>query len=164
MQIKLGLEEWRRLSKEIERISQNEDLELLINMTFGFSTGEENEEDEGHHHHHHITEVPKEALEEITQLINTLESKYGAKIDHHIHGDHVGVLASIITKGSQAINIFRDVVSNAKNCDYCFLASLDGEFHLGNDVSVIFFGDGYKITFILPHQDGRRLVIMELNV
>ncbi|MGC9179750.1 MAG: hypothetical protein ACP5GZ_06005 [Vulcanisaeta sp.] len=171
MQIKLGFEEWRKLGKEIERIAQNEELELIISMTFGFSgvegNEEENEEEEGveehEHHHHHITELPKEVIEELGYFMDTLRTKYNAKIDHHVHGDHAGVVASIMINGKDAINIFRNIIDDAKNCENCILAGIDGELHLGNDVSVIFFGDSYKLTFILPAQDGRRLIISEVN-
>ncbi|GAB6943459.1 hypothetical protein [Vulcanisaeta sp. JCM 14467] len=173
MQIKLGFEEWRKLGKEIERIAQNEELELIISMTFGFSGVEGNEEgeemeeeeveEEHEHHHHHITELSKEVIEELNDFMETLKTKYNAKIDHHVHGDHAGVVASIMTNGKDAINIFRNIIDDAKNCESCILAGVDGEFHLGNDVSVIFFGDSYKLTFILPAQDGRRLIISEVN-
>ncbi|ADY01775.1 MAG: hypothetical protein ACP5L5_09080 [Vulcanisaeta sp.] len=172
MQIKLGFEEWRKLGKEIERIAQNEELELIISMTFGFSGVEgnegENEEEEGveeghEHHHHHITELPKEVIEELGYFMDTLRTKYNAKMDHHVHGDHAGVVASIMINGKDAISIFRNIIDDARNCENCILAGIDGELHLGNDVSVIFFGDSYKLTFILPAQDGRRLIISEVN-
>ncbi len=169
MQIKLGFEEWRKLGKEIERIAQSEELELIISMTFGFSgvEGSENEEEEveehEHHHHYHITELPKEVFEELNDFMESLKTKYNAKVDHHIHGDHAGVVASVMVNGKDAINVFRNIIDDAKNCENCVLAGVDGEFHLGNDVSVIFFGDSYKLTFILPAPDGRRLIISEVN-
>jgi len=168
MQIKLGFEEWRRLSKEIERIAQNEQLELIISMTFGFSGIENNESEEeeegGHaHHHYHIAELPKEVIEELGEFMDALKAKYNAKVDHHVHGDHAGVVASITVTGKDAINVFRNIIDDAKNCESCILAGVDGEMHLGDDVSVIFFGDSYKLTFILPAQDGRRLIINEVN-
>ncbi|MGC9152987.1 MAG: hypothetical protein ACP5GY_04550 [Vulcanisaeta sp.] len=169
MQIKLGFEEWRKLGKEIERIAQSEELELIISMTFGFSgvEGNENEEEEveehEHHHHYHITELPKEVFEELNDFMESLKTKYNAKVDHHIHGDHAGVVASVMVNGKDAINVFRNIIDDAKNCESCVLAGVDGEFHLGNDVSIIFFGDSYKLTFILPAQDGRRLIISEVN-
>ncbi|MCG2887598.1 MAG: hypothetical protein L7G98_06540 [Vulcanisaeta sp.] len=169
MQIKLGFEEWRRLSKEIERIAQNDQLELIINMTFGFSgiegneSNEEEEEEEEHVHHHHITELPREVFEELNEFIDMLKTKYNAQIDHHIHGDHAGIVASILVTGKDAINVFRSIIEDAKGCENCVLAGIDGEMHLGNDVSVIFFGDSYKLTFILPAPDGRRLIISEVH-
>ncbi|GGI74507.1 hypothetical protein GCM10007112_09060 [Vulcanisaeta souniana JCM 11219] len=169
MQIKLGFEEWRKLGKEIERIAQNEELELIISMTFGFSNvenneeGEEEENEEEHEHHHHITELPKEVIEELSEFMESLRTKYNAKIDHHVHGDHAGIVASVEINGKDAINVFRNILDDTKGCENCVLAGIDGEFHLGNDVSVIFFGDSYKLTFILPAQDGRRLIISEVN-
>ncbi len=170
MQIKLGFEEWRKLGKEIERIAQSDELELIISMTFGFTgiegnEGEEEEEveEEHEHHHHHITELPREVIEELNDFMDILKTKYNAKIDHHVHGDHAGVVASVMTNGKDAINVFRNIIDDAKNCENCVLAGIDGEFHLGNDVSIIFFGDSYKLTFILPAQDGRRLIISEVN-
>ncbi len=160
MQIKLGFEEWRKLSKEIERIAQSEELELIISMTFGFSGAEDNEEgggeteeeevEEAHEHHHHIVALPKEVFEELNDFMDMLKTKYNAKIDHHVHGgDHAGIVVSIMTNGKDAINVFKSIIDDAKSCENCILASVDGEFHLGNDVSVIFFGDSYKLTFIL---------------
>lgn len=157
--IKLGFEEWRKLSKEIERIAQNEELELIISMTFGFGDTEEEEE----HEHHHITEIPKETFEELGGFIDMLKTKYNATVDHHVHEDHAGIVASVKIPGKDAINIFRSIIDDAKNCENCVLAGIDGEIHLGEDVSVIFFGDSYKLTFILPAQDGRRLIINEVN-
>ncbi len=169
MQIKLGFEEWRRLGKEIERIAQNDELELIISMTFGFSGVEDNEEseegeiEEKHEHHHQLTELPKEVIEELGEFMDSLKTKYNAKIDHHVHGDHAGIVISVVINGKDAINVFRNMLDDAKGCENCILAGIDGEFHLGNDVSVIFFGDSYKLTFILPAQDGRRLIINEVN-
>ncbi len=99
----------------------------------------------------------------MNEFMDLLKTKYNAKIDHHVHGDHAGVVASIMTSGKDAINVFRNLIDDAKGCENCILAGVDGEFHLGNDVSVIFFGDSYKLTFILPAQDGRRLIISEVN-
>ncbi|MGC9225825.1 hypothetical protein [Caldivirga sp.] len=162
-QIKLGLEEWKKLENELKRIGDSEKLELVLNMVMVPVTEEnnENEEEESEEHHHM---APPEFTEDLSKLVDSIKSEYNANADYHSHGDHGELMVALITEGGSIPGVVRGIIEEARNCESCMIHSIDGEVHLGDDVSVIMFGDSYKLTVILPGQDGRRLVIMELNV
>ena len=165
-QIKLGLEEWKRLENELKRIGGSEKLELVLNMVMVPTSEENNEnEEEGAEEHYHM--APPEFTEDLSKLVDTIKdeySEYNASADYHSHGDHGELMVALNTDGGNIPSIVRGIIEEARNCESCMIHSIDGEVHLGDDVSAIMFGDSYKLTVILPGQDGRRLVIMELNV
>lgn len=159
--IKLGIEEWKRLSSELGRIGGSDKLELLVSMVLIPSEGgeeEEGEEEEEQHEHASIS------IEELNDIVNSLKSNMGVDAHYHSHGDHGELFISATMPGSKIPGAIRDIINEVKACESCRIHSIDGEVHLDEDVSAIMFGDSYKLTFILPNQDGRRLIIMELHV
>ncbi|GGP19948.1 hypothetical protein GCM10007981_05690 [Thermocladium modestius] len=148
-QIRLGLEEWRKLSDELRRIGQNDDLEVLMNIAVAPS------EEEG--------DAAQKLTNEMNDIGKELESEVGAAVHVHAHEDHFAMYLSMKKKGGDISSAIRTVASLIKSCEFCSVHGIDGEIHLGDDVSAIFFGDPYKMTFILPGQDGRRLIVMEMN-
>jgi|OSPMetMinimDraft_2_1075162.scaffolds.fasta_scaffold07660_3 hypothetical protein len=151
-QIRLGLEEWRKLGEELKRIGQNDDLEVLMNIAVAPTDEEEQSSD-----------LIQRVTNEMNELGKEIEKEVGASVNVHAHEDHFAMYVSIKRKGGEASSSIRSVMSIIKNCESCAVHGIDGEIHLGDDVSAIFFGDPYKLTFILPAQDGRRLTIMEMN-
>jgi hypothetical protein len=159
-QVKLGLEEWRRLGNELKRIGASDKLELVLNIVVIPAT-EDEEDEEGEEHHQHT--APPGFMEDLSKVVDAIKSEYHASADYHSHGDHGELLVALTTDGTNIPNVIRGIIEEARGCESCMIHSIDGEVHLGNDVSAIMFGDSYKLTFILPGQDGRRLIIMELN-
>lgn len=162
--IKLGIEEWRRLETDLMRISSGEPLEIIINLTLvATEEGEEYEEDEEEHHHHTFEE--NEFTKEVAKLMDHIAQTYGAHIHPHLHSNHGSVMFAVKGTPKDLIKTLRDTVEYIKlNCEKCILHTLDGEFHIGEDLAAIYFGDAYKVTFILPAEDGRRLKIHEIHL
>lgn len=158
-QIRLGLEEWKKLGNELKRIGESSKLELIMNIVLVPVTEEEGEEEHEHGH-----EAPPEFNDEVNQLVEAIKSEYNAHTHYHSHGDHGELTIALLADGGSIPDVIRGIIQEARGCEYCMPHSIDGEVHLGEDVSAIMFGDSYKLTFILPNQDGKRLIIMELNV
>jgi len=140
LHVRIGSEDWRRLGREIERIAAGGVINVVMSMSFR-------------------VEDDHEDLHELAKRMEGL----GVSVDEHIHGDHASISIAMDSPGNEFISRFRKLIDLVKECD-CSLSGIDGEIHLDGDVGAIFFGDGYKLTFILPHQDGRRLIIMELGL
>lgn len=162
-QIRLGLEEWKRLENELKRIGESEKLELVLNMVMVPTTEEDSGIEEGEEAEEHQHTAPPEFTEDLSKLVDEIKSEYNANADYHSHGDHGELMIALNADGGSIPSIVRGIIEEARNCESCMIHSIDGEVHLGDDVSAIMFGDSYKLTVILPGQDGRRLVIMELN-
>ena len=163
--IKLGVEEWKKLETELQRIAGGEQLEIVISLTLVSSADEgeeEEEEEEGHYHHHHFVE--NEFTKEVSGLIDHLAHTYNAHVHPHLHSNHGTITLSIKGEPKYLVKSLKDIIEFVKlNCEKCVLHSLDGEFHIGEDLAGIYFGDAYKITVILPASDGRRLIVHELH-
>ncbi len=156
--IRLGLEEWRRLERELERISGGQDLELLINLSLGHPH-------HGGHEHHHDEPERTPFVEETLGLIKRIEDRYGVRVHQHLHGDHGSILVPVRGSPHDLVSALRDVVrTTLDTCSECSLHGVDGEVHLGDKLSGIYFGDAYKLTFILPGSDGRTLEVIELHL
>ncbi len=165
-QVKLGLEEWRKLSNELKRIGSGTKLELVMSIVLVPAQSEEGEEDEDLEEEHIHAPNP-EFISGVSELASTLKDKYNnedVEVDYHSHGDHGELFISAKVDGGNIPTMIRDVINEARGCESCSIHSVDAEVHLDKDVSAIIFGDSYKLTAILPSQDGRRLVIMELTV
>ncbi len=149
--IKLGIEDWKKLVDDLERIAEGAPLEMVTNLTLVHSHDE-------HHHEHHGIDASS-----IAELVDYISRTHGAEVYQHLHGHHGSVVFSKSGNPKELIKVLRDVLDYIKlNCD-CVLHTMDGEFHLGRDLSGIYFGDGYKITVILPNSDGKRLRVHELH-
>ncbi|RFA98540.1 hypothetical protein [Pyrobaculum aerophilum] len=161
--IKLGMEEWKKLEADLERISSGAPLELVINLTLVASGGEEKEEEE-EHHHHHVHEIDNDFTREVAKLIDYIAHTYNAHVHPHVHANHGSVMFAVKGAPKDLLKALREVLDFVKlNCEKCLLHSLDGEFHLGEDLSGIYFGDSYKITVIVPAEDGKRLKVHEVH-
>lgn len=159
--IKLGIEEWKKVENELTRISSGEPLEIVINLTLVSSL--EGEELEEEHHHHHFEE--NEFTREVARLIDHISQTYNGHVHPHLHSNHGSVMFSVKGSPRELIKTLRDSVEFVKlNCEKCILHTLDGEFHIGEDLAGIYFGDAYKITVILPAEDGRRLKVHEVHL
>ncbi len=155
--IRLGLEEWRKLEKELERIGGGQDLELLINLSLGHPHHGD------HEHHDELERTP--FVEEALELIKRIEDMYGVRVHQHLHGDHGSILVPVRGTPHTLVSALRDIVKTARDtCSECSLHGVDGEVHLGEKLSGIYFGDAYKLTFILPGSDGRTLEVIELHL
>lgn len=162
--IKLGVEEWKKLETELQRIAGGEQLEIVISLTLVSSAdeGEGGEEEEEEYHYHHFVE--NEFTKEVSGLIDHLAHTYNAHMHPHLHSNHGTITLSIKGEPKHLIKSLRDIIEFIKlNCEKCVLRSLDGEFHIGEDLAGIYFGDVYKLTTILPASDGRRLIVHELH-
>lgn len=164
--IKLGMEDWKKLETDLERIAAGQPLEIVINVTLVSSSDETGEEEEEEHHHHHVHHLDEnEFTREVAKMIDYVAQEYNAHVHPHIHSNHGSVMFSVKGSPKELTKALRDVIDFVKlNCEKCMLHSLDGEFHLGEDLSGIYFGDAYKITVILPAEDGRRLKVHELHL
>ncbi len=162
--IKLGVEEWKRLEADLARIASGEELEIVINLTLvAAREDEEVEEDEDHEHHHHHFEE-NEFTREVAKLIDHVAHTYNAHVHPHLHSHHGSVMFAVKGMPNELIKVLRDSIEYVKlNCEKCTLHTVDGEFHLGEDLAGIYFGDAYKITVILPAEDGRRLKVHEAH-
>ncbi len=162
--IKLGVEEWKRLEADLARIASGEELEIVINLTLvAAREDEEVEEDEDHEHHHHHFEE-NEFTREVAKLIDHVAHTYNAHVHPHLHSHHGSVMIAVKGMPNELIKALRDSIEYVKlNCEKCTLHTVDGEFHLGEDLAGIYFGDAYKITVILPAEDGRRLKVHEAH-
>ena len=151
--IKLGIEEWKKLETELQRIAGGEQLEIVISLTLVSSEEE---------HHHHFVE--NEFTKEVSGLIVHLAHTYNAHVHPHLHSNHGTLTLSIKGEPKYLVKSLKDIIEFIKlNCEKCVLHSLDGEFHIGEDLVAIYFGDAYKLTVILPASDGRRLIVHELH-
>ena len=158
--IKLGIEEWRKVETELQRIAGGEQLEIVISLTLVSSADEGEEEEEEHHHYF----VENEFTKEVSDLIDHLAHTYNAYIHPHLHSNHGTITLSIKGEPKYLVKLIKDIVEYIKlNCERCVLHSLDGEFHIGEDLAAIYFGDAYKLTVILPASDGKRLIVHELH-
>lgn len=159
--VKLGLEHWREIEKDLERISGGEPLEIVANLTLVATDAEHIEEDH-EHHHEHVEE--NDFTKSVAGLIEYIAHKYNAHVHPHVHSTHGTITFAVKGQPKELIKVLKDVVEYVKtNCENYVLHTLDGEFHLGDDLSAIYFGDSYKITVILPHVDGRRLKVIEAH-
>jgi hypothetical protein len=164
--IKLGIEEWKRLQSDLDRISSGAPLELVINLTLVYSGEDDLEEEEHHHHHHHHVHdfEENEFTREVAKLLDHIAHTYDAHVHPHLHSNHGSVMFAVKGTPKDLIKALKDVLEYVKlNCEKCAVHSLDGEFHLGEDLSGIYFGDAYKITVILPSEDGKRLKVHEVH-
>jgi hypothetical protein len=162
--IKLGLEEWRKIESDLSRISSGEQLEIVINLTLVATQGGEEEEEEEEHEHHHHDFNENEFTREVAKLIDHIAHTYNAHVHPHVHSHHGSVMFAVKGTPSQLIKALKDSVEFVKlNCEKCIIHTIDGEFHLGEDLAGIYFGDAYKITIILPAEDGRRLKVHEAH-
>jgi len=161
--VKLGIEEWKRLESDLDRISSGTPLELVINLTLVASEEEDTEEE--HHHHNHVHDFEEnEFTREVAKLLDHIVHTHNAHVHPHLHSSHGSVMFAVRGAPRELIKALRDVLEYVKlNCEKCVLHSLDGEFHLGEDLSGIYFGDAYKITVILPSEDEKKLKVHELH-
>jgi hypothetical protein len=163
--IKLGVEEWKKLETDLARVSSGESLELVINLTLVDTQGgsEEVEEEEEHHHEHYIAE--NEFTREVAAMIDHIAHTYNVHVHTHLHSHHGSVTFAVKGTSRELIKALKDTIEYIKlNCERCVLHTVDGEFHLGEDLVGIYFGDAYKITVILPAEDGRRLKVHEVHL
>lgn len=160
--LKLGIEEWKKIEGDLVRIAGSDQLELLLNFTL--VNAEEEEGEEEHEHEHGLMPSDKEFAKEVGDFMDYVVKTYKADAHPHFHGDHGTVLFVIRGPPKELIKAFRDVLEYARsNCEKCAVHGIDGEFHLGEDLAGIYFGDIYKVTFILPGEDGRRLRVYEAH-
>jgi hypothetical protein len=163
--IKLGVEEWKKLETDLARVSSGEPLEIVINLTLVDAQGgseEVEEEEEEHHHEHYIAE--NEFTREVAAMIDHIAHTYNVHVHTHLHSHHGSVTFAVKGTPRELIKALKDAVEYIKlNCERCTLHTVDGEFHLGEDLVGIYFGDAYKITVILPAEDGRRLKVHEVH-
>lgn len=161
--LKLGLEEWRKIENDLVRIAASDQLELLLNLTL-VAAMEEEEEHEHEEHEHGLMPNDQEFAKEVSDLMDYAIKTYKADAHPHFHGDHGTVLFVIRGAPKDLMKAFRDLIEFARsNCEKCAVHGIDGEFHLGDDLAGIYFGDIYKVTFILPAEDGRRLRVYEAH-
>lgn len=159
--IKMGLEEWKKLEEELTRISAGELLQIVINLTL-VSIDTREEEREEHYVLHE--EERNDFTREVGELIRHITDTYKTSVHPHVHSHHGNVTFSIAGTPRDLIKTLREVLEHIKlSCEKCVLHTVDGEFHLGNDLAGIYFGDAYKVTVILPNSDGRRLKVQELH-
>lgn len=163
--IKLGLEEWKKVEEDLERISSGEPLELVINLTLvATDSSGAIDIDEEHHHHHHELE-DNEFVREVVKLVDEITKKYGVEVHPHIHSHHGSVMFAVKDNPKNILRTLKDVLDYVKlGCEKCTLHTLDGEFHIGADLAGLYFGDMYKLTIILPGEDGRRLRVHEVHL
>jgi hypothetical protein len=162
--IKLGVEEWKKLETDLARVSSGESLEIVINLTLVDAQGgsEEVKEEEEHYHEHYIAE--NEFTREVAAMIDHIAHTYNVHVHTHLHSHHGSVTFTVKGTPRELIKALKDAVEYIKlNCERCVLHTVDGEFHLGEDLVSIYFGDAYKITVILPAEDGRRLKVHEVH-
>jgi hypothetical protein len=160
--IKVGVEEWKKLEADLARIASGGQLEIVINFTLVAAQGDEGieEEEEHEHHHHHFEEFTRE----VAKLIDYVAHMYNAHVDPHLHRHRGSVMFAVKGMPNELIKALRGSMEYVKlNCERCVLHTVDGEFHLGEDLAGIYFGDAYKITVILPAEDGRRLKVHEVH-
>jgi len=164
--IKLGVEEWKKLEADLVRVSSGEPLEIVINLTLVDTQGdgEEIEEEEEHHHHEHHVSAENEFTREVAGMIDYIAHTYNVHVHPHLHSHHGSVMFAVRGTPRELIKTLKDAIEYIKlNCEKCALHTVDGEFHLGEDLAGIYFGDAYKITVILPAEDGRRLKVHEVH-
>ncbi|MEZ0248215.1 MAG: hypothetical protein ABWJ97_02980 [Thermoproteus sp.] len=160
--LKLGLEEWKKIEGDLTRIAANDQLELLINFTLVAMS--EEEEEHVHEGEHGLLPSDQDFAREVSDLMDYAVKTYKADAHPHFHGDHGTVLFSIRGPPKDLVKAFRDLIEYARSsCEKCAVHGIDGEFHLGEDLAGIYFGDVYKVTFILPAEDGRRLRVYEVH-
>jgi len=163
--IKLGVEVWKKLETDLARVSSGEPLEIVINLTLVDTQGggeEVEEEEEEHHHEHYIAE--NEFTREVAAMIDHIAHTYNVHVHTHLHSHHGSVTFTVKGTPRELIKALKDTIEYIKlNCERCVLHTVDGEFHLGEDLAGIYFGDAYKITVILPAEDGRRLKVHEVH-
>jgi len=162
--IKVGVEEWKKLEADLARIASGGQLEIVINLTLVAAQEDEGveEEEEHEHHHHHFEE--NEFTREVAKLIDHVAHMYNAHVHPHLHSHHGSVMFAVKGMPNELIKALRDSMEYVKlNCERCAIHTVDGEFHLGEDLAGIYFGDAYKITVILPAEDGRRLKVHEVH-
>ncbi len=159
--LKLGLEEWRKIENDLVRIAASDQLELLLNFTL---IAADEEEEEHHEEEHSLMPSDQEFAREIGDFMDYAIKTYKADAHPHFHGNHGTVLFVIRAPPKDLVKAFRDLIEYARsNCEKCAVHGIDGEFHLGDDLAGIYFGDVYKVTFIFPAEDGRRLRVYEVH-
>ncbi len=144
--------EWLRIAKEFERIGENNYLEVLVNLVFNLPEG--------------TLEVESSIMNihgVIEEILNKLKSKYSVNYEEYLSEDLTSLFISLSTRrlGSEVIKFLRDVIEEIERSSVK-LRSIDGEVYLDDDLAVIFFGDNYRLTFISPNSDGRRLNVQEV--
>jgi len=140
--LRIGLEQWKSLESELSRIAEGGQLELVVNFSL---EGQEDFE------------------KEVGQFVEYVVEKYGAHAHPHLHHGHGSVLFGVRGAPDYLLKALRDLLEYAKSCEKCSVHGIDGEFHLGEDLAGIYFGDIYKLTFLLPASDGRRLKVYEVH-
>ncbi|MEM1662807.1 MAG: hypothetical protein QW610_03005 [Pyrobaculum sp.] len=161
--IKLGLEEWKKIEDELQRISLGEPLELVINLTLVAIDSGGHIEEEHHHVHNHDFEY-NEFTRDVVKMIDEISRRYKVEIHQHLHSNHGSVMFTIRDNPKNLLKTLKDILEYIKlDCEKCTLHTLDGEFHIGDDLAGLYFGDLYKLTIILPGEDGRRLKVHEVH-
>jgi hypothetical protein len=162
--IKLGIEEWKKLEADLVRVSSGEPLEIVINLTLVHTQGDDEEIEEEHHHHEHHVFAENEFTREVAGMIDHIVHTYNVHVYPHLRSHHGSVMFAVRGTPRELIKTLKDAIEYIKlNCEKCALHTVDGEFHLGEDLAGIYFGDAYKITVILPAEDGRRLKVHEVH-
>lgn len=160
--IRMGEREWKRVKSELNRIGTGFDVLLNISLVSHGYGHEHDEEDEHAHVHHHATDGG--FVREVNNLILSLSAEFSqAEIHPHMHHNHA-IVTLELKNISDVEKVIRKVVELVKECEECIVNGIDGEVRLGNDLVSIFFGDSYKMTFILPSSDGKKLLIIETHV
>ncbi|OYT26367.1 MAG: hypothetical protein B6V02_01850 [Thermoprotei archaeon ex4572_64] len=144
--------EWLKIAKEIERISENNYLEVLVNLVFNLPEG--------------TLEVESSVMSMynvIEEILSRLKSRYLVNYEEHLSEDLTSLFISLSTRrlGSEVIKFLRDVINEVERLPIK-LRFINGEVYLDDDLVVIFFGDNYRLTFIYPNPDGKRLSVQEI--
>ena len=159
--IKLGGSEWRRVKSELNRIGGAFDVLLNVSLV---KHGHEHEHEEEEHEHEHHHSFDSSFVQDVNNFILSLSAEFSNSDVHpHIHHNHAVV--TIELRGvSDVEGVIKKIVDLSRECEECIVNGIDGEIRLGNDLVSIFFGDSYKITFILPAADGKKLIIIETHI
>ena len=157
--IKWGGSEWKRVKSELNRIGDM--FNMLLNVSLVKHGHEHEHEEHGHKHNHSFD---NSFIQDVNNFILSLSAEFSNSDVHpHVHHNHA-VITVELRGVSDVEGVIRKVVDLSRECEECVVNGIDGEIRLGNDLVSIFFGDSYKVTFILPSADGKKLIIIETHI
>jgi len=147
-----GLGEWVKLRRAISRVTEGSEAEFVLSLQLADASeprGPDREE----------TSFTKE----VEAKAKELEKAYGAHVRLHLH-PHEASLTIQMSLPEDFEETVKSISTSLTQCEECAAVTLQGEIHTDKKLSILFYGDLYKLVAIYPHETGKYLEVLELNL
>ncbi len=133
---------WQKLDKEIDRIKDGGSINLVLSLEVVPTQDGINLQEE---------------LKKVSSSVYDL-----CEFEYEVHEDH-GAMACQKEVIDSLSDIIKDAVNAVNSSGSLFVANFQAEVYRDQDVVSLIFGDSYNATAILPHESGKKLVILQLE-